>query len=188
MSEMDIKNQENNRQNSCYSDFMDLLKNRYSVRKFAPKPVEEKKINLILDAGRLAPTACNYQPFKVYVLRSKEALEKLQKCKYSHFGETLAFIICQDQAKSWKREFDNKFSGEIDASIVTTCMMLEIANLGLGSTWIMHFIPEALVEEFNIPANLVPVSLLVVGHPADDSQPSPRHFERKKIEEFVEYL
>jgi nitroreductase len=169
-------------------DFINLLKNRYSVRKFSTKEVEEDKIKLILEAGRLAPTACNYQPFKIYILKSKEALEKLQKCKYSYFGETLAFLICSDKEKCWKRQFDNKLSGEIDAAIVTTHMMLEVANLGLGSTWIMHFIPEALIKEFNLPTNLEPVSLLVVGYPAIDAQPSIRHNQRKDISELVEYL
>lgn len=126
-------------------DLIDFLKSRYSVRGFSSKQVEDTKINMILEAGRLAPTACNLQPVKIYVLKSKEALEALQKYKYSHYGETLAFIICSDNEKCWKREFDNKSSGNIDASIVTTFMMLEIASLGLGSTWIMHFIPEALV-------------------------------------------
>lgn len=169
-------------------DLMDLFKNRYSVRKFSAQLVEEEKINLILEAARLAPTACNYQPLKIYVLKSKEALETLQKCKHSHFGETLAFIICYDKEKCWKREYDQKNSGEVDASIVTTHMMLEVANLGLGSTWIMHFIPEAVIEEFHIPANLEPVSILVVGYPAEDAQPSPRHSQRKEVTEIVEYL
>lgn len=128
------------------------------------------------------------QPVKIYVLKSKEALEALQKCKYSHYGETLAFIICSDNEKCWIREFDNKSSGNINASIVTTFMMLEIASLGLGSTWIMHFIPEALVEEFNIPENLEPISLLVVGYPEEDLQSSNKHNERKNISELVEFL
>lgn len=169
-------------------EFMDLIKKRYSVRKFSGQQIEEEKIEKILEAARLAPTACNLQPIKIFVLKSKESLETLQKCKYSHFNETLAFIICFDKEKCWKREFDQKRSGEVDASIVTTHMMLEVANLGLGSTWIMHFIPEAVIEEFMIPSNLEPLSILVVGFPAEDAKPSPRHAERKSISELVEYL
>ena len=85
----------------------------------------------------------------------------MQKCKYSHFDETLAFIVCYDQTQCWKREFDKKLSGEIDAAITTTYMMLEITNQSLGSTWVMHFIPEAIIEEFEILDYLVPVSILV---------------------------
>ena len=174
--------------NQVNIELLELLKKRYSVRKFSTQPVEEDKINKILKAGILAPTACNLQPFKIYVLKSKEALETLQKCKFSHFGETLAFLVCQDKEKAWVREFDQKASGEIDATIVTTHMMLEIASLGLGATWIMHFIPEAVIEEFKLPSHLEPVSLLVVGYPADDSKPSPRHDDRKTASELVEYL
>lgn len=169
-------------------EFMNLLRNRYSVRKFSSQQVEDEKINMILEAGRLAPTACNLQPFKVYVLKSKEALETLQKCKLSHYGETLAFIVCCDKEKCWNREYDHKLSGEIDATIVTTHMMLAITSLGLGSTWIMNFVLEALIHEFNFPSNLEPISILVVGYPAVDSGPSPRHYERKQISDLVESL
>lgn len=104
----------------------------------------------------------------------------MQKCKYSHFDETLAFIVCYDQTQCWKREFDEKLSGEIDAAITTTYMMLEITNQGFGSTWVMHFIPEAVVTEFEILDYLVPVSILVAGYPAIAAKPSNRHHERKK--------
>ena len=84
-------------------DFIKLCKNRYSVRKFSDKKVEEEKINIILSSAQVSPTACNKQPQKIYVLQSSEALEKLQKCKTSHFGETLAFIITVDKTKCWVR-------------------------------------------------------------------------------------
>ena len=97
------------------------------------------------------------------MLQSPEALEKLQKCKMSHFGETLAILICVDTKACWKREYDGKTSGDIDAAIVTTHMMLAAQELGIGSTWVMHFIPEAVRAEFEIPDHEEPISLLVMG-------------------------
>ena len=72
-------------------DFLELAKDRYSVRKFLSREVEQEKIDKILEAGNVAPTACNFQPQVIYVIKSSRGLEKLQKCKFSYFGDTLAF-------------------------------------------------------------------------------------------------
>jgi len=169
-------------------DFLKLAKTRYSCRKFSDKPVEDKKINKILEAGRVSPTACNNQPQHIYILKSKEALEKLQKCKTRCFNETLAFIICYDKNTCWLREYDNEKSGVVDASIITTSMMYEAHNLGIESTWVMHFMPKAIVDEFNLPDNEIPVSVLVMGYPAKEGKPSKLHDNRKPLEETITIL
>ena len=114
------------------NDFITLAASRFSVRSFSDRKIEQEKITSILRAGQATPTACNRQPQKIYVLQSAQALETLQKCKYSHFGETLAFLVCYDSSLCWTRDFDGKASGEIDASIVATHMMLEAWQLGIG--------------------------------------------------------
>ncbi len=106
----------------------------------------------------------------------------------SHFNAPLALLVCFDKNECWKREYDGKSSGDIDASIVCTHMMLEAAELGVGSTWVMHYIPEAVKTEFELPDNLESVALLVMGYPAEDIKPSPLHFNKKAIEETVKYL
>lgn len=169
-------------------DFLELAKKRFSVREFSDKQVEQEKLELILRAGQAAPTACNNQPQRIYVFQSTEALEKLQKCKLSHFGETLAILVCADMKTCWKREYDGKTSGNIDAAIVTTHMMLEAQELGIGSTWVMHFIPEAVRAEFGLPDCEEPVSLLVMGYAAIDSKPAPLHMQRKGLKEIVTVL
>lgn len=169
-------------------DFLELASDRYSVRSFSDRPVEQEKVDKILKAAQVSPTACNKMPIRIYVLQSQEALKKLQKCKFSHFGETLAFIVCAQTDKCWQREFDGKKSSDVDASIVTTQMMLEAHSLGLGSTWIMHFIPEAVIEEFNIPENEEPVSILVLGYAKEGTVPSSQHYQNKSIEELVKVL
>jgi nitroreductase len=170
------------------TDFITLANSRFSVRSFSNKNVEQEKIDSILLAGLVAPTTCNNQPQKIYVLQTAEALETLQKCKYSHFGETLAFIVCYDSSLCWTREFDGKVSGDIDASIVATHMMLEAWELGIGSTWIMHFIPEAIIDEFDLPDSVIPVCILVMGYPAQDAVPSVQHGRRKDLKELVTVL
>ena len=168
--------------------FLALAEQRYSVRKFATKQVEQVALERILRAGQVAPTACNKQPQMTYVLRSAQAMEKLRKCTTSHFNAPMALLVCYDEEQSWKRKFDGQDSGWVDASIVTTHMMLEAYEQGVGSTWVMHFDPVAVREEFALPENQIPVAILVMGYPADDVQASPMHAQNKAMDEIVKYL
>ena len=115
-------------------DFLELAKGRYSVRSFLDKKVEAEKIAKILFAANVAPTACNNQPQKIYILQSEEALSKLSSvCKYT-FGAKTIFLLCYDENLAWQNPLTKGYnSGETDVSIVCTHMMLEAHNLGLGS-------------------------------------------------------
>jgi len=115
-------------------DFLELAQKRYSCRSFLDKEVEKEKLEKILEAGRIAPTAVNYQPQRILILQGKEQLEKLKDCTIYGWGAPIILVICYDKNISWKRKYDGKDEGIIDASIVTTHMMLEIADLGLGTT------------------------------------------------------
>ena len=168
--------------------FMNLVHDRYSVRKFSDKPVEKEKLELVLQAGRLAPTAGNLQPQRILVIESGEAMEALKKCTPCHFGAPMALLVCYDKTASAKRHYDNYNTGEADASIIATHMLLQIADLGLGSTWVAHFDPAAVREEFALPEHFVPVALLPLGYPAEDAAPNQQmHFQRKTLEETVFY-
>lgn len=164
--------------------FLQLAKERYSVRKFSDKKVEKEKLDLILEAGKVAPTAVNYQPQRILVVESKEGLNKIKLCTPYDFGAPLVLVICYDVEKSWKRK-DGKDMGEVDASIVATHMMLQIAELGLGTTWVGHFLADEVVEQFNIPENLIPIALFPIGYPADNSIPSKSHDNRFDINKTV---
>ncbi len=166
-------------------DFTKLAAERYSVRKFADRPIPKEALDAILAAGDLAPTAVNYQPQRILVIESAEAREKLKNCTRSHFNCAAALLVCYDKDEAWKRSFDGKCSGDIDASIVTTHMMLKAWELGIGSTWVMAFDPEAMKREFSVPDNLEMTALLPLGYPADDAEPSPRHAQRKGADAVV---
>jgi nitroreductase len=167
--------------------FQQLAEERYSLRQFRETPVEKEKIDLILKAAQRAPTACNNQPQRILVLESPEAILKLRQCTPCHFGAPMAFLICYDSALSWKRPFDGKDSGEVDAAIVCTQMMLQAQELGLGTTWVGYFDPEATVKEFALPAHIVPVAFLPTGYPAQDAAPADLHYSRKPLSETVSY-
>ncbi len=166
--------------------FLELARKRYSCRKFTDKLVEQDKINDILEAGRLAPTAVNYQSQRVFVIQGKESLEKLKTVTPYHFDAPIAFLICYDSTLSWKNPFNNFDEGVVDASIVTTHMMLEVADLGLGSTWVGYFDQKLASETFNLPQNIIPVAILPVGYP--NKEPSPMHNKRNELSQTVKYL
>lgn len=168
--------------------FMKLAKEqRYSVRKFSDKAVEKEKLDLILEAGRIAPTACNYQPQRILVIEDEAALEKIRQCTSCHFGAPVVLLICYDKTTCWKNRTNGTIGGDVDASIIITHMMLEVAELGLGTTWVGAFNHQKARELFEIPDYLVPVALLPIGYPAEDAEPHPWHFKRFGMDHTVFY-
>ena len=151
-------------------DFLSLAKKRYACRKYAPAKVEQEKLDIILEAGRVAPTGANRQPQRLIVVRSQEGMERLARCTRD-FGAPCAVIVCADTGEAWTRKYDGKTISDIDASIVTDHMMLAAASLGLDTLWICMFKPEAVREEFRLPEHVEPVNILLIGYgigtPAD---------------------
>ena len=169
-------------------ELLDLMRDRFSARSFTSEPVSDGDLRRILEAGRLAPTACNNQPQRILAVRSAEGIARLKKCTECHFNAPAALIVCYDKAACWKRPFDGHHSGDIDASIVTTHMMLEAAELGIGTTWVMYFIPEAVRAEFDLPEAWEPAAILVMGHPSGQCAPSGMHGRRKALDETVRFV
>lgn len=168
-------------------DFLTLAAERYSVRHFSDTPVSDAAIDSILEAAKLAPTAVNSQPQMIYVLRSKEAIEKANKISPCIYGAPQAFLVCYDDNRVCQRgETDNY--GQIDCSIVITHMMMEIQDMGLGSCAVGYFDPAQAKEVFELPENMHPVLLLPFGYPADDAAPSERHTQYRDKAEMVEEL
>ena len=172
--------------------FMELAKNRYSERYFDPRPVEQEKIDRILEAARTAPTACNYQPQRIYVIRSEEALKKARGMRVSHFNAPLMILMCYDRSTAWRnpgdRWYDNYCSGEQDATIVAATLMYEAEEQGVHSVWLRGFDSRQVAETFGLPENHIPVMMFAMGYPSDKSEPSPWHFQRKPMDETVTFL
>jgi len=171
---------------SVNKDFMDLAAGRYSVRHFANKPVEQKKIDLILEAGKLAPTAINSQPQMIYVLRSEDAMAKANQISPCIYGAPQAFLFCYDDNRVCQRGENDNY-GDIDVTIVLTHMMLEAYNLGIGTCPVGAFNPEEAKEAFALPDNIHPILLMPFGYAADDAKPSDRHTTYRQMDEMIEY-
>lgn len=170
-------------------DFLDLAKKRFSVRSFKSTPVEDEKIAKILEAAKVAPTARNSQPQKIYVVRKPEIIEGLKKASPCIYGAPLVFVIGYDTERTAKVSERRGYTfGEMDSGIVTTHMIFEATDLGLGSCWVGMFIPEKVSEVLNLPENIKITALLPVGYPSDDCVPADRHTIYRPDEEIVTYL
>ncbi|MEG6616502.1 nitroreductase family protein [Peptococcaceae bacterium 1198_IL3148] len=169
-------------------NFLELAKKRFAVRKYQARQVENEKLAQILEAGRVAPTAVNFQPQRIIVVKEKTGLEKLKNAGVKIYGAPLALIVCSDHNKAWKRPIDGKTTVDTDAAIVTDHMMLQATELGLGTVWIGYFNPDQLRAEFNIPKHIEPINILAVGYSAENAAAPDRHDKaRKPINEIVFY-
>ncbi len=168
-------------------DFLEIAKKRYSVRNYSDRKVEAEKLDKILLAAHVAPTAANLQPVHLIAVQEKEGLEKIGKSA-NIYGAPLAVIVCVDHDKAWVRPFDNKQTSDIDASILTDHMMLEATELGLGSVWVCYFKPDVIRKEFHLPDNLEPVNILAIGYSNKEAADPDRHsLTRIPIKELVSY-
>ncbi|MBR6737065.1 MAG: nitroreductase family protein [Clostridia bacterium] len=166
----------------------EIIKGRYSVRKYSSTPVEEEKITAVLQAGRLAPTAKNSQPQLIYRLKTQEAKEKIKGLTACHFNAPEIFIMCGNKERECISTLSRHSFMETDVAIVQTHMMLKAHELGLGTCWVGRINPPEVHKAYNLPDNVVVYGLLVMGYPADDSEPNPRHNERIEIDEFYKEL
>lgn len=168
--------------------FLDLARERYSVRSYQQKPVSREIIDRILEAAAAAPTAVNYQPQMIYVIQDPDLLGRISEVR-SLFGAPLAFVVCYDDRLSWKNRKENgKDSGDVDASIVCTHMMLQAAELGIGTCWIGSFNSDEIAGLVSIPSNIHPVAILSAGYPSKESEPSEKHFSSRSVQDFSRIL
>ena len=169
--------------------FLELAAARYSVRSYKPDPVEAEKLAAVLEAGRLAPTAVNYQPQKVYIIRPGELMDRLNEQCRDTFGAPLVLAVGYDMERDWKnRRMPGYSSGETDAAIVTTHMMLAAWEQGLGSCWVGAANLNDVHRVLGLPGNVRLTALLPLGYAADDAAPGPLHAKSRPLSEMVEEL
>ncbi|MDR2394987.1 MAG: nitroreductase family protein [Treponema sp.] len=168
-------------------DFLELAKRRYSCRAYKADKVREEDLQKILEAGRVSPSAHNNQPYELWVIRDALHLQKLQKAG-NFFDPPLVILVCGNKATAWKNSYDAFQSTEVDASIVTDHMMMEATDLGLDTLWVCKFDRQVVRQAFELPSNLEPINMLVIGYGKDTPKSPDRHDKtRKKIEELVHY-
>jgi nitroreductase len=168
--------------------FLELAKKRYSARSFKKIPVEEEKLKEILEAGRVAPSAVNFQPLQFIVLQDKEIREKVAST-YSRdwiLEAPVIIVVCGDHSRSWRRS-DGKDHCDIDVAIAIDHMSLSATDLGLGTCWVCNFNSMQCHKILNLPAHIETIALLPLGYPSDETDFNRHTTKRKKFEEIVHW-
>ena len=169
-------------------EFKAVVQNRYSCKKYSERPVEAEKLNAILEAGRLAPTAKNLQEQHVYVLQSAEALAKVDAITPCRYGAPIVLVVAFDKNNVFTYPGGKRDSGVEDATIVATHMILAAADEGVDSCWVNFLDPEKLAQALGLPENEEVLMVMDLGYAAEGAGPLANHSSRKPLSETVSYL
>ncbi len=168
-------------------EFKEVVKNRYSCKKFSDRQVENEKLTAILEAGRLAPTAKNLQEQHVYVVQVEQMLAKIDAVTPCRYGAPTVLVVAYDKNNVFTYPGGKRDSGVEDATIVATHMILAAADEGVDSCWVNFFDPEKLAEALELPENEEVLMVMDLGYAAEGAGPLPNHTNRKRMEQTVSY-
>ena len=169
-------------------DFNDVVKNRYSCKKYSDRKVEDEKLQAILEAGRLAPTAKNLQEQRIYVISSAEGLAKIDSVTPCRYGAPTVLVVAFDKNNVFTYPGGKADSGVEDAAIVATHMILAAAAEGVDSCWVNFLDPDRLAQILGLPDNEEILMVMDLGYAAEGAGPLPNHASRKPLSETVRYL
>lgn len=169
-------------------EFKEVVSKRYSCKKYSSKQVEAEKLEAILEAGRLAPTAKNLQEQHVYVIRSAEALAKIDELTPCRYGAPTVLAVAFDKNNVFTYPGEKRDSGVEDATIVATHMILAAADEGVDSCWVNFFDPDKAAAALGLPENEEVLMLMDLGYAAEGAGPLPNHGSRKPLSETVTEL
>ena len=165
-------------------DFFETISKRFSVRGYTDEKVSDEDLNKILKAAAMAPTAVNYQPFKVYVFDTDKNKEALKKVYHADWFVEAPLVLCVAVSKedAWTRGLDGKNFADIDGTIVMDNIILAATSLGLGTCYIGAFNPDA-ADDLIDSEKYTPLLFTPLGY----IDASPRVQDKKSVEDIVEY-
>ena len=168
---------------------LSIMEKRCSVRDYSSRPVEKEKLEYLLEAARLAPSACNMQPWRFIVVQDSELLQKLHDCYEKEWFRTapLCIVFCGDHETSWKRKYDGKDHCDVDIAIAVDHLTLAATEQGLGTCWICNFDPVLCREALQLPDTLEPIAMIPVGYPSDENVWTTKEKIRKEAGEVISY-
>ena len=169
-------------------EFKEVVKSRYSCKKYSARQIEPEKLQAILEAGRLAPTAKNLQEQHVYVLQSADALAKIDAVTPCRYGAPTVLVVAFDSSNVFTYPGGKRDSGAEDSAIVTTHMILAAADEGIDSCWVNFFDHEKLAEILGLPENEEVLMVMDLGYASEGAGPLPNHTSRKALEETITYM
>lgn len=172
---------------NAYPGFYELAATRYSCRNFTDRQVDRDLVAAVLDAARLAPSACNRQPWIFVVLDTAEGRSAVLESYQREFIRPVGtFIVaCARHDVSWHRADDGKDHADIDVAIAVEHICLAATSLGLGTCWICNFNPTTLRAALGLPGEIEPVAIIPLGYPAPGDTPTPK--KRVQLDEIVRW-
>jgi nitroreductase len=164
--------------------FSELVKKRYSVRSYKPDPVDDDKLEQVLEAARLAPSAANRQPFQLIVIHTAGREAELNRIYARPWFVQAPVVICAcgNPGQAWVRR-DGKSYCDVDVAIAVDHLTLAAADLGLGTCWIGAFDLTSAREILGLPNETEPIAFTPLGYPNDEPKPKTR----KSLDELVRY-
>ena len=169
-------------------EFKEVIKERYSCKKFRSEQIKKGQLEAILEAGRLAPTAKNLQEQRIYVVQSEEGLAKIDALTPCRYGAPTVIVVAFDAENVFTYPGEKRDSGIEDATIVATHMILAAADVGVDSCWVNFFDPEKAAAELGLHSNEEVLMVMDLGYAAEGAAPLPNHASRKPLDETVSYL
>lgn len=169
-------------------DFQELVQKRYSCKNYDSRQVPPELLDVILEAGRMAPTAKNLQEQIIYVIQSPEGLAKIDKATPCRYGAPTVLAVAFNRDNVFTYPGGKRDSGIEDAAIVATHLMLAAASVGVDSCWLNFFDPELLKRDLGLPEEEDLLMLLDLGFAAPGAGPLPNHGDRKPLSETVRRL
>lgn len=169
-------------------EFTKVAQDRYSCKKYSDKQITKEQLTEILEAGRVAPTAKNLQPQKIYVIQSAEGLAKVDKVTPCRYGAPTVLLVAFNKKNVFTYPGGKRDSGIEDAAIVATQMILAAYNAGVDSCWLNFFDPDLAAQEFGLPEDEEVLMLMDLGFAAEGAGPLPNHSSRKPLSETVVYM
>lgn len=167
----------------------ELIESRYSVRNYLQKEIEKEKIECVLNCARLAPSACNFQPWHFYVVSDAEIKGHIVESYNREWFKSapVYLVVCENREEAWVRKYDNKNHADIDASIACEHICLAIAEVGLGTCWVCNFDPTILKKALSITDTKEPIAIFPIGYIDEENSKVPEK-KRKSISETTNWL
>jgi nitroreductase len=164
-------------------EFYELIAKRLSVRDYAPDPIPDATITRILEAARIAPSACNNQPWHFFVVRDGEMRRRLFPDERQAWvaAAPVVLVACSTPARAWVRRYDGKNHADVDLGIAMEHIVLAATEEGLGTCWVCSFDPAVFRTVLELPEDMEPVAVTPLGLPR--VAPVPR--SRKPLTEIV---